>query len=142
MTKVKRYASEDALIADMFRSSDMQPVTREELEETVTAPQEKSVGLYHVMRAHETFEETAHAIFEIVKIAEERAPGRKRVLFLDIDEHRNQAGGFDDDAYEIQKSFVLGFIARFLTGGQMPLIGFRNKNQSDDVPPALEITNE
>ena len=60
-------------------------------------------ALYHVMRDREDFGETAQALFEIVRYAITEFTGRRRLLYLDIEGHRNPACGFDRDADQIGK---------------------------------------
>ena len=99
-----------------------------------------AVALYHVMKAREDFETTAQALFEIVRYAITEFPGRKRLLYLDIEEHRNPAGGFDRDAYEIQQEFLIGFLAPYLSELHLPLGTIVNpKVPLDDIPDALRI---
>ncbi len=64
-------------------------------------PNEIAIGLYHVVYPHERFDEAATTLFELVRGAEERSPGQRRVLYLDIDGHRNAEGGYDLDMYEL-----------------------------------------
>jgi hypothetical protein len=99
-----------------------------------------AIALYHVMKAREGFGETAQALFEIVRYTVTEFPGRKRLLYLDIEEHRNPAGGFDHDAYQIQQEFLIGFLASYLSELHLPLGTVVNpKVQLDDIPDALQI---
>jgi hypothetical protein len=83
----------------------------------------KGVALYHVMRADEDFETTADILFQIVRKAAREFPGKPRYLYLDVEGHRNSAGGYDADAYELYSSFILGYLGQFLT--EVPLISGR-----------------
>ena len=97
-----------------------------------------SVALYYCVKAKEGFTSAAQYLFNLVNQAQRLHPDRKRVLYLDIDGHRNSQGGFDSDMLEVQKEFLLGFLMEFLTEVKMPLIGsgaIRNeKPQNNDVP--------
>jgi hypothetical protein len=75
-------------------------------------PDGKAIALYHVVYRHERFEEAAQALFEMVRYAQGEFPGRPRMLFLDIEGHRNSQGGFDAEMYELQRDFVLGCSSR------------------------------
>lgn len=101
----------------------------------------KPMAIYHVVRSNEGFEESAQILFKLVQDAQARLPGCPRHLYLDIEGHRNQAGGFDADMYELQKDFLIGVLAEFLTEVSCPLVPqARNPNgQNDDIPPRLEI---
>jgi hypothetical protein len=99
----------------------------------------KPVALYHTMRPYEGFDVTAQRLFDILKKAASEHPGRPRHLYLDVEGHRNQARGFDHDAYEIMVHFVIGFLGRWLTGINMPLLCATTGQQDEDVPDQLTI---
>ena len=102
-----------------------------------------SVAIYHRVYEHEGFEESAQHLFKLVKDAQSKCPGKKRLLYLDIDGHRNSEGGFDSDMLELQKEFVLGFLNQFLSEIHIPLINAENSNpQSDDIPGELIIRDK
>jgi hypothetical protein len=104
---------------------------------------DRAVAIYHVVYAHEGFEESAQALFRLVQNAQRQQPGKKRNLFLDIDGHRNNEGGFDSDMHELQNEFVLGFLSQFLSEIHAPLFHAKNpKPQSDDIPPELIIRDK
>jgi len=106
-------------------------------------PSADAVALYHLVYENEGFEESAQHLFKLVKDAQSKCPGKKRLLFLDIDGHRNSEGGFDTDMLELQKDFVLGFLNQFLSEIHMPLLNAENSNpQSDDIPESLIIQDE
>jgi hypothetical protein len=92
------------------------------------------------MRADEDFETTADILFQIVKKAAREFPGKPRYLFLDVEGHRNAAGGYDADAYELYSSFIPGYLGQFLT--EIPLIGARARRdgQREDMPDHLVIS--
>ena len=100
----------------------------------------KSIAIYHAIYAHEGFKTAATMLFDLVKTSAARYPGKKRVLFLDIDGHRNDQGGFDWDMLELQKEFMADFLVQFLTEWHMPLGAFRAiKPQSDVFPDRLDV---
>ena len=98
------------------------------------------VALYHIVYRNETFEQSAQAIFKIVQEAQKVAPDKKRILYLDIEGHRNKAGGYDSDMFELQKEFLVGFMMRFLTEVHGPMASITNpKPQDNNVPASLMI---
>jgi hypothetical protein len=100
----------------------------------------KSVAIYHAVRAHEGFEKAAQTIFELVREAQRKQPGRPRVIYLDIEGHRNNQGGFDTDMLELQQEFLIGFLGDYVTELVLPLIRVANKRpQNDEVPDRLGI---
>lgn len=97
-------------------------------------------ALYHVVYPHEGFEESAQALFRLVKRAQQIRPGKPRSLVLDIEGHRDDGGQFDSDMHELQQEFVLGFLSRYLSEIRMPLYCGKNPGQQDDgVPASLDI---
>ncbi|MGK5637174.1 HNH endonuclease [Streptomyces sp. URMC 126] len=67
-------------------------------------------------------------------------PGAPRHFYLDIQGHRDAAGGYDDDALEIIRDFVPGFLGPYLTETSTPLYQARNPEpQREDVPDVLNI---
>ena len=98
------------------------------------------VALYHRVLRRENFEKAAKDLVSLVYAAEKKDPGKPRILYLDIDGHRNAQNGFDVDMLELQKEFGLNFLLPFLTEIHFPMISMRNNNaQRNDVPEQLEI---
>ncbi|MEU4369360.1 HNH endonuclease signature motif containing protein [Micromonospora chersina] len=92
------------------------------------------------MRVEDNFERCAQRLVETVAFAARTQPRKKRYLYLDVQGHKNDAGGYDRDAYEIIKEFLVGFLMPYLTEVHTPLGAFRNpKAQREDVPEVLEI---
>ena len=104
---------------------------------------DRAVAIYHLVYAHEGFEESAQILFKLVQKAQRMKPGRKRKLFLDIEGHRNSEGSFDADMSELQTDFLMGFLSRFLSEIQAPLFSTANQYvQENDIPLELIIQNE
>jgi hypothetical protein len=99
----------------------------------------KDMAIYHEMKANEDFDDTAEMIFQMVRDCAAKYPGKSRHLYLDVEGHRNKAGGFDHDAYELITHFVHGYLMQWLTETHIPLGAYRNPSQSDDVPDRLNI---
>ena len=107
---------------------------------SVPTADDRDVALYHVVYAHETFNESAQALLALVQSAEEKRPGKPRRLFLDIEGHRTEHGTFDDEMLELQQSFLRTFLLRYLSEIHAPLCRVKNSNpQDNDVPPELRI---
>ncbi|MGI5504567.1 hypothetical protein [Lentzea sp. CA-135723] len=62
---------------------------------------DRAVSLYHLTTIEEDFSRSAQRLLEIAQFAQRESPGARRLLHIDIDGHRNSAGGFDRDAYEL-----------------------------------------
>lgn len=102
-----------------------------------------ATAIYHHVRKHEGFERTAQALFDLVRAAQRDRPGVPRLLYLDIEGHRNKAGGFTADMVEIQEGFICGFLMPYLTEAHIPLIrkGFikNEEGQKNNLPERLKI---
>ena len=107
---------------------------------TEPTTEDRAVGLYNVVYAHETFEEAAKALFALVQNAEDKRLEKSRRLFLDIEGHRNEHGGFDDDMRELQQGFLTTFLSRYLSEILLRLCQLQNANPQDNViPPELRM---
>ena len=92
-------------------------------------------AIYHRVYAHESYEAACKSICRLIKTAIETQPGKPRHLFLDIDGHRNRAGGFDDDMFKLQTQFIIKEIMPYITRVFMPLGQYRNgKRQRNNFP--------
>ncbi|RZU24553.1 hypothetical protein EV645_0196 [Kribbella rubisoli] len=100
----------------------------------------KGVALYHDMRAEEDFTKCATRLFSILQKAAVASPSAPRRLYLDVQGHRNAAGGYDADAAEIIQEFLLGYLSPYLTEIRTPLYHARNPGpQREDIPDILHI---
>lgn len=102
---------------------------------------DETVALYHVVYREEGFEDAAKTLFELVRESERTRPGKRRVLYLDIEGHRNAQGGYDHDMVELQREFVGRFLMPFLAEAHLPLTGpLKNPEpQQGEIPPQLVI---
>ena len=101
---------------------------------------DRGVALYHVVLPHEGFEDAARALFRLVHRAQAVKPGARRMLFLDIEGHRQADGTFDADMRELQQEFLFDVLAPFLSEAHGPLVTLRNPHpQDDDLPEDLII---
>ena len=100
----------------------------------------KKVAIYHVVLENEDFARAAKMLYMTVYMAQQKNPNQPRVLYLDIDGHRNSQGGYDHDIFELPKDFVLGFLFPYLSEVHMPLISVVNdKLQQNEMPEELAI---
>jgi hypothetical protein len=100
----------------------------------------KGIALLHDMAVYENFERCAHRIFAVVRKAEQTKPGAPRFLYLRIQGHRNDAGGYDHDSFEIMQNFLLDFLLPYLTEVTTPLYKVRNnQRQLNDLPDKVII---
>ncbi|WNV74344.1 hypothetical protein [Geodermatophilus sp. DSM 44513] len=109
---------------------------------TSTSESDKVIALYHRVFATEDFDTAADMIFQTVKKAAVEHAGKPRHLYLDIDGHRNDAGGFDHDMCELQKHFLIGYLMHWLTELHLPVMqgsAVRNPNQREDLPKHLNV---
>ena len=100
----------------------------------------RSVALYHVVYRQEGFEQAAQTLFTLVRDAQARFPDRRRMLFLDIEGHRTEEGGFDADMRELQTDFLIGFLGQYVCEIHCPLARAANpKGQDNEIPDNLHI---
>jgi hypothetical protein len=105
---------------------------------TDTTPR-TAIVLRHTMRRDDGFDETAHALHQLVLAAQREHPGWPRHLTLEIEGHRSDPGGFDRDATEIQRAFLNGHLMPFLSEARVPLGVLANAAQDDDPPELLVV---
>ena len=92
-----------------------------------------------IMR-RENFEKAAEDLFGLLKSAQAKYPNQERILYVDIDGHRNSEGGYDHDMFELQSDFGIGFLGKYFTEIHFPLASVKNPNpQCNDVPDKFEI---
>ena len=63
------------------------------------------IALYHRIYKRENFETAANDLIGLLYSAQEKQPNEPRTLFVDIDGHKNEVDGFDDDMAELQLEF-------------------------------------
>ena len=99
-----------------------------------------AIAIVHRAHAHEDFNRTAQILLVLLNKAQSQHPGKKRCLYLEIDGHRNSAGGFDNDMFELQSKFMGEFLIQFLTRAESPLGAFQNPNpQNNEIPESLNL---
>ena len=99
-----------------------------------------SIAIAHQVHAHEDFNRTAQILLSLLNEAQRQHPGKKRCLFLEIDGHKNSAGEFDHDMFELQTKFMTDFLIQFLTRVESPVGVFQNPNpQNDTIPKSLGL---
>ena len=102
---------------------------------------DNTVAIRHIVRAEDGFEQAAAAVFGYLKEAQRDFPDWPRVLYLEVEEHEGDSGGFDPDFYEFQQEFFFSTMAPFLTGFHMPLTGplVNPETQRNDLPDELVV---
>ena len=102
---------------------------------------DNTVSIYYVVAPMETFEEAAVAVFGLVRDAEARYPGWTRVLYLDINGHRDSNGRFESDFVEFQQELLFSTLAPFVTALETPLTGglVNPEPQRNDIRDELII---
>lgn len=101
------------------------------------------IALYHRIYRRENFETAANDLIGLLYMAQEKQPNMPRSLFVDIDGHRNEAGGFDEDMRELQTEFGMGVLMQYVEELHFPLISVKNPNkQRNDIPQKLIIQNQ
>ena len=129
---------------NMLSASDLDSlVIIEESPDNINQLRDKAIAIYHVVYAYEGFEKSAQILFDLVRKAQESSPNQKRILYLDIEGHRNEIGGFDNDMFELQRHFILGFLMPYLNAAYIPLVAVKNtKLQRNNMPEELQIFSD
>lgn len=94
-----------------------------------------TAALYHVVRKSEDFVTAAQHLFSIVKMSQDNYPNKTRVLYLDIEGHREADGFWDWDMAELQGNFLLGFLSPYLSEMYLPLMHVKNTQDQDNAVP-------
>ncbi|HCQ91348.1 MAG TPA: HNH endonuclease [Clostridium sp.] len=114
----------------------------EENPENINQLKDKGIAIYHIVYENEDFEKSAQILFNLIKQSQKTSPNQKRILYLDIEGHRNKKGGFDNDMYELQRHFILEFLMPYLNSVYIPLSSVKNKKlQRNDIPDELHISS-
>lgn len=101
---------------------------------------EDKIALYHRVYRREDFEKAAKDLFDLLKSAQVKYPNVDRILYVDIDGHKNADGSYDHDMVELQKDFGMSFMGKFFSEVHFPLLHFINQNpQCNEIPKMLEI---
>lgn len=104
---------------------------------------DKKIAIYHRVYRRENFEKAAKDLFDLIRVAQEQNPNKDRVMYVDIDGHRNAAGGYDADMEELQREFAANVLLQFVKEIHFPLGTYSNPhNQNNNVPEMLLIGNE
>lgn len=112
----------------------------EEDPENINQLHTKKMLIYHNILATENFADSANQIFKLLTHCIKTSPNKKRILFLDIEQHLNKKGGFDHDMFELQHHFIPNVILPFLTECYLPLMSLKNKRtQRKNIPEGLKI---
>ena len=104
---------------------------------------DNSVSILAVIGPEDDFASAANQVFGLLKEAQERYPDWPRSFYVDIEGHRGERSGFDEDFFEFQQEFWFSTIAHFVTAFELPLTGpLINPNpQRNDLPDVLNITH-
>ncbi len=128
------------MVKDVIRLKYVGKINIIRLRERNQGMKEQMISVYHRVMKRENFEKAAMDLVKLLAETQRKVPDRPRALYLDIDGHRNEEGGFDDDMMELQQEFAMGFLMEFFTEMNLPLGKVINQRpQNNDVPEQLEI---
>ncbi len=102
---------------------------------------DNTVSLYHIVGPDDDFARAAGDVLALLREAEARYPGWPRVFYVDLNGHRGDRYGFDEDFFEFQQDFWFSTVAHFVTAFELPLTGtlVNPQPQRNDVPDELVI---
>lgn len=103
--------------------------------------EESVISIYHIVEPDDDFYAAAQAVFTWLYKAQERFPDWPRVLYLDVNGHKGDCAGYDEDFFEFQQEFLLEGLGPFFTAVDIPLTGglVNPDEQRNDVPDRLRI---
>lgn len=77
-------------------------------------PEADNAALYHIVHEDETVTDAADAVWSMIEDWYETTDDGKLALAIDIEGHRNDAGGFTSDFYLFQKNICVGLLTAFV----------------------------
>lgn len=103
---------------------------------------DNTVSIYQLVLESDSFELAVSQAFAYVKEAQEKYPGWPRIYYLEIEGHKGDRHGYDDDFFEFQQEFWFSTIAHFVHAFQTPLTGglVNPDPQRNDLPDNLVLT--
>ena len=102
----------------------------------------KKSAIYYSMEENHDFETAANILLNLIRDSQKDYPNKPRAVYLDIEGHRNEQGGFDTDTYELQTKFAMEFLLLYVSELHMPLISLSNtEEQINIIPDVLEISS-
>jgi hypothetical protein len=100
----------------------------------------KPIALYHDMAVYENFERCAPRIFAVIHKAQEMKPNTPRILYFDVQGHRNSQNGYDRDSWEMIRHFLPEIALPYLTELHTPMYSAKNpQRQDNEVPAEMQI---
>jgi len=104
----------------------------------------KKIAIYHLVNKEENFIDAANDLFKLTRSAQIKEPNKERILYLDIEGHRKNDGGFDHDMWELQFYFILQNLFDYYIEVHLPIGSYENKleQRNDLLPEKLDIVEE
>lgn len=105
---------------------------------------DNTVSIYQRVSADDSFESAVDEAFGYVREAQEKYPGWPRIFYLEIEGHKGDRQGFDEDFFEFQQEFWFSTIAHFVYAFEIPLIGglVNPESQRNDLPDHLVLSGQ
>ena len=102
---------------------------------------DNTVSIYQKVLADETFEQAVTEAFGYIREAQASFPDWPRIFYLEIEGHKGDRHGYDDDFFEFQQEFWFSTIAHFVYAFETPLTGglVNPQPQRNDLPDQLVI---
>jgi hypothetical protein len=96
-------------------------------------------ALYHTVKSTNNFDQSSKSLFQLIIEAQNKTPNTDRHIYLDIEGHRNERGGFDHDMFELQSTFI-GFILPYIKSISTPLCKMINPKKQINSLPFTDLT--
>lgn len=101
-----------------------------------------NIVITYRVKENENFETAASKIYKSIYRIQEQNPDKERTLIVEIEGHRNDQGGYDNDMFELQYEFLLKNMMQYLHALHIPLASLTNNKKQKDLPSdCLVIAN-
>jgi hypothetical protein len=126
-------------VVDSRRLADLKPLIEDQNVTpeggTAMTSDNKPIAIYYEMRRQDEFEATAGRLWSMVRTAARDHPGAPRVLYMDMEGHKDFRGEYDDDAMKLGH-FVRTALGPFLTKTPWGRAD-ETAPQSEDLPETI-----
>ena len=105
---------------------------------------EKVIAVYHYIYKNEDFKKAATDLMDLTREGVKNYKNKKRVLFLDIEDHRLKDGAFDQDMWELQFNFICQNLFYYYSEINLPIVQIINPYEQleEEIPEEFIIYDE
>ena len=101
---------------------------------------EKVVKICHTIMENDSIKSAAKDLLKLLSNTQKQKPNKPRILYININGHRNKAGGYDQEMYKLQMEYGRKFLIQFFEEIHFPLYSMKNVSyQNNDIPEKLKL---